>query len=151
MRHLLPPAGLQVHKHKMTTRDPNSSNRLRSGGGFASRHGLQRVGGAVGQSLPQIQDLDHRQDAQVFGQTAAPQLLGLARRASVREFYFTPTSTTAQKRTHPLHGEELDLIGPAFEKPEDVLEHGHGALQVTGGSLTHCATRRIDYDLTNQQ
>lgn len=72
-------------------------------------------------------------------------------RPCVSECHFTPTSATAQKRTHPLHGEELDLIGPAFEKPEDVPEHGHGALQVAGGSLTHCATRRIDYDLTNRQ
>lgn len=41
------------------------------------RHGLQLAGRAVGQSFPQVEDLDHRQDAEFLGQTGAAQLLGL--------------------------------------------------------------------------
>lgn len=143
-----PLQGCKCTKSQLTTQKPQTGEC--ADGRFASCHGLQRLGGAVGQSLPQIQDLDHRQDAQVFGQTAAPQLLGLARRASVHELPFTPTSKAAQKHTHPLHGEQLDLVGSAFEKSENVLEHGHGALQVTCGPLTHCTTHRTDYQLIKE-
>lgn len=41
------------------------------------RHGLQLGGRAVGQSFPQVEDLDHRQDAEFLGQIGAAQLLGL--------------------------------------------------------------------------
>lgn len=132
-------------KSQLTTQKPQTGEC--AGGRVASRHGLQRLGGAVGQSLPQVQDLDHRQDAQVLGQAAAPQLLGLARRAPVREFPLTPTSKAAQKHTHPLHGEQLDLVGSAFEESENVLEDRDGALQVTCGPLTHCTTHPTDYQL----
>ena len=40
-------------------------------------HGLQLGRGAVGQSFPQIEYLNHIQDAEFFGQTGTPQLLSL--------------------------------------------------------------------------
>lgn len=48
--------------------------------GRTLRHGLQLASGAVGQSFPQVEDLDHRQDAQFLGQTGAAKLLGLMER-----------------------------------------------------------------------
>lgn len=66
-------------------------------------------------------------------------------------FPFTPTSRGGQTHTHPLHGEQLDLVGSAFEESEHVLEDGDGALQVTCGSLTHCPTHRADYQLIKER
>lgn len=48
--------------------------------GRTLRHGLQLASGAVGQSFPQVEDLDHGQDAQFLGQTGAAQLLSLMER-----------------------------------------------------------------------
>lgn len=113
-------------------------------------HGPQRLGGAVGQSLPQVEDLDERQDAQVCAQTAAPQLLSLATRTQTR-VRFTLRPDASSKTAYPLHGKELDLIGPAFEEPEDVPEDRHGPLQVARGPLADYTRRCVRDDLTQQQ
>lgn len=58
-----------------------------------------------------------------------------------------------QKQTpnaYPLHGKELDLIGSAFEEPENVPEHRHGPLQVARGPLADYTRCCIHDDLTQQ-
>lgn len=85
MRHRQPPAGLKkknkkIKLHPVTQQQPMMQKNphkmqfvdLNSLKSSALSHCLQLAGGAVGQSFPQIENLDHRQDAEFFGQTGAP-------------------------------------------------------------------------------
>lgn len=60
---------------------------------------------------------------------------------------FVISKSNTQKHTHPLHGEQFDLIRSAFEKLQNILEHRHGPLQVTRGSLADYTRQRINDDL----
>ena len=109
-------------------------------------HGLELGDGAVGQGLPQVQNLDHSQAAQVLRRPGLPQLLclsnGSPKNSTCNKVLKTLCILTGRIRlwracAYSFEGEQLYLIVLAFKKPLDVLQDRGSSFQIPAGSLAH--------------